>query len=318
MNAIEITDFRKEYGTTVAVRGISLSVREGELFGLIGPDGSGKTTTMRAVCTLLVPDAGTILVQGLDTSRDVMRIRAVLGYMPQRFSLYQDLSVEQNLRFFADLFRVPPAERLEREEQLYRFSRLSEFKKRKAAALSGGMKQKLALSCALVHTPRVLVLDEPTTGVDPVSRREFWDILRSIQKQGTTILVSTAYLDEADRCDRVALMYRGRVVVSGAPSSVREGFSYPLYRLKGKDVRALQAQFAAAAETRTTQLFGDALHVVFNVEPSESRWAEWRATSAGNLETWGRQPPSIEDVFMDLMSTQDEGAPGAAPAGARS
>ena len=313
MNAIEISNFRKRYGSTAAVRGISLSVREGELFGLIGPDGAGKTTTMRAVCTLLVPDEGKILVRGLDASRDLIRIRALLGYMPQRFSLYQDLSVEQNLRFFADLFRVPPAERREREDELYRFSRLGEFRKRKAAALSGGMKQKLALSCALVHTPEVLVLDEPTTGVDPVSRQEFWDILRSIQGQGTTILVSTAYLEEADKCDRVALMHSGRVVVTGTPSEVRAGFRHPLYRLKGKDVRALQALFAGAAETRTTQLFGDALHVVFHAEPPEGRWAEWRALSAGNLETWTKQSPSIEDVFMDFMSTREEGAPEGAP-----
>jgi ABC-2 type transport system ATP-binding protein len=315
MNAIEISEFRKKYETVEAVRGMSLTVRSGELFGLIGPDGAGKTTTMRAVCTLLVPDEGTILVQGLDASRDLIRIRSLLGYMPQRFSLYQDLSVEQNLRFFADLFRVPPAERRAREEQLYRFSRLGEFKKRKAAALSGGMKQKLALSCALVHTPEVLVLDEPTTGVDPVSRQEFWDILRSIQTQGTTIFVSTAYLDEADKCDRVALMYSGRVVVAGTPSEVRGNFRRPLYRLKGKNVRALQGLFARAAEARTTQLFGDALHVVFDVDPPEERWVEWRASSQGNLLSWGRQPPSIEDVFMDFICDREEGARGGAPAG---
>ena len=308
MNAIEISDFTKRYGTTKAVNGISLSVRQGELFGLMGPDGAGKTTTMRAVCTLLVPDEGTITVRGLDASRDLTRIRALLGYMPQRFSLYQDLSVEQNLRFFAELFRVRPDQRREREEQLYRFSRLGEFRKRKAGALSGGMKQKLALSCALVHTPEVLVLDEPTTGVDPVSRHEFWDILRSIQKQGTTIFVSTAYLEEADNCDRVALMHSGRVVVPGTPSEVRDSFRHPLYRLKGKNLRALQALFAGEAETRTTQLFGDALHVVFNVEPPEGRWAEWRASSGGNLETWARQSPSIEDVFMEFVSSREGGA----------
>jgi ABC-2 type transport system ATP-binding protein len=307
MNAIEINNFWKKYGTTVAVKGISLSVRQGELFGLIGPDGAGKTTMMRAICTLLVPDEGTLLVQGLNASDDLMPIRALLGYMPQRFSLYQDLSVEQNLRFFADLFQVPSAERRAREEQLYRFSRLGEFKKRKAAALSGGMKQKLALSCALIHTPEVLVLDEPTTGVDPVSRQEFWDILHSIQKQGTTIFVSTAYLEEADKCDRVALMYSGQIVVTGTSSEVRENFRHPLYRLKGKDVRALQTFFAGLAETRTTQLFGDALHVVFDVEPPENRWKEWQALSQGNLESWGRQSPSIEDVFMEFISSQEHG-----------
>ncbi len=310
MNAIEISDFTKKYGAITAVDGVSLSVRQGELFGLIGPDGAGKTTTMRAVCTLLVPDSGAIRVQGLDASRDLVSIRAILGYMPQRFSLYQDLSVEQNLRFFADLFRVSAAERREREGQLYRFSRLDQFRKRKAGALSGGMKQKLALSCALIHTPQVLVLDEPTTGVDPVSRQEFWDILHSIQAQGTTILVSTAYLEEADKCDRVVLMHHGRVVVSGTPSDVRRSFKHPLYRLKGGNLRSLQAFFAGTAGTRTTQLFGDALHVVFDVEPSEGRWVEWRALSKGNLESWTRQSPSIEDVFMDFTSARENGESG--------
>jgi ABC-type multidrug transport system ATPase subunit len=313
MNAIEISEFRKKYGAVDAVRGMSLSVRSGELFGLIGPDGAGKTTTMRAVCTLLVPDEGTILVQGLDASRDLIRIRALLGYMPQRFSLYQDLSVEQNLSFFADLFRVPPAER-RRGRNSSTVSPVWANSKRKAPP-SRRRSQKLALSCALVHTPEVLVLDEPTTGVDPVSRQEFWDILRSIQKQGTTIFVSTAYLDEADKCDRVALMYSGQVVVAGTPSGVRVSFRRLLYRLKGKDVRALQALFAGSPETKTTQLFGDALHVVFDVDPPEERWVEWRALSRGNLDSWGRQPPSIEDVFMDFISDREEGARDRAPVG---
>jgi ABC-2 type transport system ATP-binding protein len=310
MNAIEITDFWKKYGITAAVRGISLSIRQGELFGLIGPDGAGKTTTMRAICTLLVPDRGTILVQGLNAAADLVSVRTVLGYMPQRFSLYQDLSVEQNLRFFADLFQVPSAERTARAEELYRFSRLGEFKKRKAAALSGGMKQKLALSCALIHTPQVLVLDEPTTGVDPVSRQEFWDILHSIQKQGTTIFVSTAYLDEADNCDTVALMYSGRIMLAGKPSEVRDSFPYPLYRVSGTNTRLLQEFFTGVPETRTTQLFGDALHVVFNVDPPGQRWNEWQAQTRGNLQAWSKHPPSIEDVFMDLIEGQAAGRDG--------
>ncbi len=302
MDAIQIQSFSKSYATTAAVRDVSLSVAPGELFGLIGPDGAGKTTTMRAVCTLLVPDRGTILLQGLDVTRDVGRIRAILGYMPQRFSLYQDLSVEQNLRFFAELFQVTEEERVAREEQLYRFSRLDEFKKRKAAALSGGMKQKLALMCALVHTPEVLVLDEPTTGVDPVSRQEFWEILHSIQKQGTTILVSTAYLDEADKCDRVALMHCGRIASMGTPSDIRDSFRHPLYRLKGKDARALRAYFDGLREVMTTQLFGDAVHAVFRAEPEDAQWRAWVTESRGNLEHWNRQVPSIEDVFLERMT----------------
>jgi ABC-2 type transport system ATP-binding protein len=302
MNAIEIRNFRKHYGAIEAVKGVSLSVRQGEMFGLIGPDGAGKTTLMRAICTLLVPDEGTILVQSHDVKTDIMAIRALLGYMPQRFSLYQDLSVEQNLRFFADLFGVSQEEREKRTEQLYRFSRLAPFKKRKAGALSGGMKQKLALSCALIHTPQVLVLDEPTTGVDPVSREEFWDILRSIQREGTTIFVSTAYLDEADKCDRVALMHQGEIAAVGSPSEVRGTFDQPLYQVSGRDVRALRHFFAALPRVRSTQLFGDSVHVVFDQEPMDSEWQEWRRDSHEDLERWSLQSPSMEDVFFEFIA----------------
>jgi len=304
MDAIEIADFRKLYGNTAAVRDVSLSVRRGELFGLIGPDGAGKTTLMRAICTLLVPDGGTVLVGGRDVTREVVAIRARLGYMPQRFSLYQDLTVEQNLRFFADLFQVSERDREKRLEQLYRFSRLSSFKGRRSGALSGGMKQKLALSCALVHTPEILVLDEPTTGVDPVSRHEFWEILRAIQREGTTILTSTAYLDEADRCDRVALMYGGETVAVGTPHEVKASFRHSLYRLKGKDTRALQRFFSGMAQVRDTQLFGDNVHVTFTEEPSESDWEQWQRASRGNLHYWAPESPSMEDVFLEFISHQ--------------
>ena len=305
MDAIEIANFRKQYGPVEAVRNVSLSVRENELFGLIGPDGAGKTTLMRAVCTLLAPDAGTIRVQGLDVAQHIAETRARLGYMPQRFSLYQDLSVEQNLRFFADLFRVPKAERQKRLEQLYRFSRLEPFRKRKAGALSGGMKQKLALSCALIHTPEILVLDEPTFGVDPVSRQEFWEILRSIREEGTAILVSTAYMDEADQCDRVALMHRGEIAAVGSPAQIKGGFPYPLYRAGGKYVRALHRFCAGRTGVHTTHRFGDALHVSFDLRPTTEDWEGWVRASQGNLDLWEPHPPSMEDVFMEFI--RDEG-----------
>ncbi len=301
MNDIEIKDFSKNYGETEAVKGVSLSVKKGELFGLIGPDGAGKTSLMRSICTLLVPDSGSIIVNGMDVTKNISGIRAILGYMPQRFSLYQDLTVEQNLRFFADLFQVPVQERKQRLEQLYKFSRLKPFKKRKAGALSGGMKQKLALSCALIHTPKIMVLDEPTFGVDPVSRQEFWDILRSIQKQGTTILVSTAYMDEADQCDRVGLFFNGKINATGTPNELRAQFEYQLYKLQGKNLREIRDFFISISAVRNTQLFGDSIHVSFEEKPDETQWKIWQNYTNKNLMNWTSLQPTIEDIFLNLM-----------------
>lgn len=301
MVTLEIQNLVKKYAEVEALKQINLSIKTGELFGLIGPDGAGKTTLMRAICTLLVPDAGKIFVQGYDISKHMVKIRNIIGYMPQRFSLYQDLTVEQNLSFFAELFQVPDENRTERLEQLYKFSRLAPFKKRAAGALSGGMKQKLALSCALIHTPELLVLDEPTFGVDPVSRIEFWDILRSIQQQGTTIVVSTAYMDEANQCDRVALLFNGEIKALDEPKILRNHFKFPLYRLQANDLRKLLEFFKSLPGVHTKQLFGDALHVSFEQAPSKNAWLEWQKDTEGNLQQWHKHDPSIEDVFLEVI-----------------
>jgi len=324
MDAISVEKVGKRYGAVEAVRGVSLEVASGELFGLIGPDGAGKTTLMRAMCTLLEPDEGRILMNGIDIMRNMRDIRARIGYMPQRFSLYQDLSVEQNLHFFADLFGVPHAERDRHMEELYVFSRMEPFKKRRASALSGGMKQKLALSCALIHRPEILILDEPTFGVDPVSRAEFWDLLRSIRAGGTTIVVSTAYMDEADMCDRVALLFGGEIIAGGTPRELKGRYPYPLYRITGRDLHALRVFFAGRAGTagssdslenagpaspggsgsaraRGIQLFGDSLHVSFSADPGAGLWEAWRNESRDELLAWERQEPGIEDVFLELI-----------------
>ncbi len=304
MNDIEIKNFTKKYGVTEAVKNINLSVKKGEIFGLVGPDGAGKTSLIRSICTLLVPDSGSILVRGMDVSKSIAEIRSILGYMPQRFSLYQDLTVEQNLRFFADLFQVPEKEREIRKKQLFQFSRLKPFQKRQAGKLSGGMKQKLALSCALIHTPEILVLDEPTFGVDPVSRQEFWEILRIIQKEGTTILVSTAYMDEADQCERIALFFDGNIKGIGTPDELRANFKYPLYKLSGSILRDLKISFSSFEEVHTTQLFGDSVHVSFKKEPDEKQWGNWQESTNNNLVQWTKLKPTIEDVFLDLMETK--------------
>lgn len=306
MNDIEIKDFSKMYGEAEAVNNISLSVKKGELFGLVGPDGAGKTSLIRTICTLLVPDSGSILVRGMDVSKQIPEIRSILGYMPQRFSLYQDLTIEQNLKFFADLFQVQEKEREERKEQLFQFSRLKPFQKRQAGKLSGGMKQKLALSCALIHTPEILVLDEPTFGVDPVSRQEFWDILRIIQKEGVTILVSTAYMDEADQCDRIALFFDGNIKGIGTPNELRSKYKYPLYKLLGSNLHNLRDTFTTFDEVHTTQLFGDSVHVSFKIEPEDKQWKTWKESTNNNLVQWTKLKPTIEDVFLDLMETTNE------------
>jgi ABC-2 type transport system ATP-binding protein len=303
MNAIVIQNFYKQYGDFRAVSDVTLSIKRGELFGLIGPDGAGKTTLMRSICTLLVPSSGKIYVNGMEVRENVHKIRSILGYMPQRFSLYQDLTVEQNLQFFADIFKVPFQEREKRLGQLYKFSRLEPFKKRYAGALSGGMKQKLALSCALIHTPDILILDEPTFGVDPVSRVEFWDILRLIQKEGTTIFVSTAYMDEADQCERVALMHKGTIFAVEQPAKLKKQFIHPLYKVDAQKLRVVQDFFQSNAQVRNTQLFGDSLHVSFEENPSQEDWVSWQKKTEGLIVGWETITPSIEDVFLDLAET---------------
>jgi ABC-2 type transport system ATP-binding protein len=307
MPEIEIRDFTKKYADgPPAVNNISLSVNRGEIFGLIGPDGAGKTTLLRTLATLLVPTKGTLILREKDVTKDATGIRAILGYMPQRFSLYQDLSVEQNLNFFADLFEVAKSERPHRLERLYQFSRLEPFKNRKAGALSGGMKQKLALSCALIHTPHILLLDEPTFGVDPVSRQEFWQILHSIKKDGTTILVSTAYMDEATQCDRVALLFEGNLQALDAPQNLRDNYQYPLYTIESSDLRQLAKKLSQIEIIHSVQLFGDSLHVSFHDEPEEEFWQALETDI--NIQAIKRKKiePSIEDVFLSLMETNSQ------------
>ncbi len=301
MPILEIENVTKRFEEVDALRGVSLQVARGQIFGLIGPDGAGKTTLMRLVCTLLQPDSGDIRVLGMSVRDQSLAIRSHLGYMPQRFSLYADLTVEQNLRFFADLFQVPAEERQAREEELFTFSRLGPFKKRKAGALSGGMKQKLALMCALIHTPPLLVLDEPTFGVDPLSRQEFWNILHELKNRGTAILVSTAYMDEADLCDQVGLIHRGELRATGTPEAIRRLFTHPLYRVTARDLRKLRTFFESEPKVHSIQLFGDALHLSFDTTPSAQDWHRWKQLTNGNLQTWQEQEPSVEDVFMELL-----------------
>ncbi|MDZ7306728.1 MAG: ABC transporter ATP-binding protein, partial [candidate division KSB1 bacterium] len=293
---ITISHFSKNYGTLRAVDDLSLAINAGELFGLIGPDGAGKTTCMRTLCTLLPLEAGEMRLAGHDVRREVRQIRSILGYMPQRFSLYPDLSVAENLRFFADLFGVPAAEREQRLQQLYHFSKLAPFKNRLARQLSGGMKQKLALSCTLIHRPQILVLDEPTTGVDPVSRREFWEILQQLRAEGVTILVSTPYMDEARLCHRVAFLHRGRLLALDEPAAINRHFPYALYEVVTDTPQRLVPYFQHTPDSRLVQLFGDRLHVSFAAPLGAGRIAAIIAAAPHPISHMHAIAPGMEDT----------------------
>jgi len=315
--AVVVERLKKSFGATTALAGISFSVNRAELFGFIGPDGAGKTTLFRILTTLLVPDGGRARVLGRDVVADLWALRLLIGYMPGRFSLYPDLSVAENLRFFASVFGTT-VER-ERAQIAPIYDQLAPFADRRAAALSGGMKQKLALCCALVHRPEILFLDEPTTGVDAVSRREFWDLLKQFQRQGMTIVVSTPYMDEATRCDRVALIQRGTLLAIDPPDAVARSLGRPLFAI-GAGTRAApgsyryQALLALRAHphTHTVYPFGDALHYSDDRNlPADQIAGDLRAfLAARGLEgaAVSEIAPTVEDSFIERMGGVEEAA----------
>jgi len=302
---ISIQHISKSYKEILAVNDISFEVKEGELFGLIGPDGAGKTTLMRILMTLLLQDNGQATMAGLDTVKDYKQIRRMVGYMPGRFSLYQDLTVEENLNFFATVFQTTVAENYELIKDIY--IQIEPFKKRLAGKLSGGMKQKLALSCALIHKPQILVLDEPTTGVDAVSRKEFWDMLKKLQGKGITILVSTPYMDEANLCNRVALMQKGNILDINTPKGLIENYNRKLYAIRSNDMHQLIQDLRSYEKTDSAYAFGQYLHVTGKEDEVEA--TEFEAfllkNKHENLEVFDIQP-TIEDVFMNLLQDKSE------------
>jgi len=309
MTAVEIKNIKKTFKTDKAVvtalHDISFSVDRGELFGLIGPDGAGKTTLFRILTTLMFADSGSATVDGFDVIKDFKAIRQRVGYMPGRFSLYQDLTVEENLSFFATLFNTSIDENYDLVKDIY--VQIEKFKTRKAGALSGGMKQKLALSCALIHRPSVLFLDEPTTGVDAVSRKEFWELLRNLQKQNITILVSTPYMDEASLCDRVALIQEGKILDIDSPQEINKKFTDPLWAVKGDHMYQLLVQLSGMKEIKSCFPFGQKHHVVFRQE-EDKRKVEKKLTESGfENVVFEKTEAGIEDSFMALMKkTQEE------------
>lgn len=297
MNAIEIKNISKSYGQIKALDNVSFEVKKSELFGLIGPDGAGKTTLFRLLTTLINPNAGSATVDGLDMIKDYREIRTRVGYMPGRFSLYPDLSVEENLQFFAAIFGVTVEQSYHLVAPIYK--QIEPFKTRRAGKLSGGMKQKLALSCALIHCPSVLFLDEPTTGVDAVSRSEFWDMLSELKKQGITILVSTPYMDEASRCDRIALMNEGRILGIDTPENMIKRFDSALYGIKADNMFALLDVARKQPGVLNCYPFGEMHHLVADASFN----AEKMKKALANVEGFCIEPvvPTIEDMFIKLM-----------------
>ncbi len=301
MSAININQLSKSYDKIEAVKPLSLQVEQGELFGLIGPDGAGKTTLFRILTTLLLPSSGTAEVVGFDVVKDYKEIRKRVGYMPGRFSLYQDLTVEENLSFFATIFGTSIEENYDLIKDIY--VQIEPFKKRKAGKLSGGMKQKLALSCALIHKPEVLFLDEPTTGVDAVSRKEFWDMLQQLKAKGITILVSTPYMDEASLCERIALIQHGEILSVDTPTQIVNNFQKQLLAVKSDQFYQLLKDLRNFEGTEQVLPFGDYLHLTTKQAIDEEivkTWIEGRGHT--NVEVRASEP-TIEDVFLDLMQT---------------
>lgn len=299
-SSIVVSSVSKSYtaGKTVvkALDNISFEVEKGSLFGLIGPDGAGKTTLFRILTSLLLLNKGKALVDGFDVTTEYKEIRKRIGYMPGRFSLYADLTVQENLNFFASIFETTIDENYDLIKGIY--AQIEPFKNRRAGKLSGGMKQKLALSCALIHRPSVLFLDEPTTGVDAVSRKEFWDMLKGLKNEGITILVSTPYMDEANLCDKVALIQSGRILDIDTPHNITHKFSKMIYRIKGRDMQALLLQARQWDFAEQVYPFGEYHHAVIRQQSTELHFPEGVEAS--------RIHPGIEDVFIDLMRDHDQ------------
>jgi len=307
VDSIRADKLTKAFDDLTAVNELTFSVAEGEIFGLVGPDGAGKTTTMRLLTAIMEPTSGDAWVAGHHVAREAERIKEEIGYMSQRFGLYPDLSVMENIDFYADIYGVPRRGRAEKIDQLLAFSNLTPFRKRLAGNLSGGMKQKLGLACALIHTPKVLFLDEPTNGVDPVSRRDFWRILYQLLREKVTIFVSTAYLDEAERCNRLALLDRGRIIGLGTPDEVKQMMRGTILEVRASQPRKATELLRGTLGARSVGLFGDRVHIVTQ-DPDASRRQVESALREAGLEIAAIRPiqPSLEDVFVSVIAAGGE------------
>ena len=302
MFSIQTTNLTKTFGSLTAVNRLNLEVKTGEIFGLVGPDASGKTTTLRMLCGILPPDGGEGKVADCDIRREAERLKEKVGYLPQRFGLYGDLTVLENIHFYADLYGASKKERKDRVERLLRFANLDPFGKRKAQDLSGGMKQKLGLICALIHTPQLLFLDEPTTGVDPLSRRDFWVILYDLLKEGITILFSTSYMDEAERCNRIGMLYQGELLIADTPSAVKTQIKGTVLELRLENHQRGMKVLEGMESFRNLLLSGDKIHILVDDFQKEERVIR-DVLKRENLKilSLGVVRPSLEDAFVSMV-----------------
>ena len=306
MNAVELHEVTKSFGAIRAVRSLSLTIGKGEMVALVGPDGAGKTTTIRMLCGITQPDAGSLSVLGFDLRTQTAEVKRRIGYLSQKFSLYGDLTVDENIEFFAEIHGV--RDYRPRREELLEFTRLTPFRARLAEKLSGGMKQKLALACTLIHTPEVIFLDEPTTGVDPVSRRDFWKILASLLKEGITIVMTTPYLDEAERCHRVALMNEGAIMVADTPANLKRLLNGTLIEVVCSELRRAVAVLKDFPLTREVQAFGDRLNAIVDDSKRDMpKVLHHLKSQAIQVEDWRVVTPSLENIFISLLTEHHVG-----------
>ncbi len=302
---IAASGLTKRFRKTTAVDSLDFTVNKGEVFGIVGPDGAGKSTLLRMISSILVPDKGSVIINGIDVHKNPYRIKELLAYMPQRFGLYEDLTVEENIYFFGRMFQLSKAEIHKRLENLYSFSRLGPFKDRLAGQLSGGMKQKLGLACSLVHTPEILLLDEPTNGVDPVSRREFWDILYELLARGVTIIVTTAYLDEAERSNRIALMYRGKFIRYGTPSSLKKELKTKMLKIVAVDSKQTEAIQKMLKDIHAVRTGNSLRFFTDSIQKSRRRIEQLPKKLRLGIVSVEETSPRLEDSFIEIVTREE-------------
>ncbi len=303
-NRLEIEDVHFSFGQKEVLRGITFNVKKGETYGMVGPDGAGKTTLIRLFCGLLQPQSGQCKVLGLDTVKDKSSMIKKIGYLSQRFSLYGDLTVSENVNFFAEIHGLKNFQ--QKKEELLKFMGMEKFGKRRADRLSGGMKQKLALACTLIHTPEIIFLDEPTNGVDPVARREFWKILKTVAEDGVSIVISTPYLDEAGKCDKVCFMNEGEIIEKGAPSELKKKFNGTIAEIVAGDCRSFFQDIKSIEGVRSVQLFGDKIHAVFDEKIISEKELHRSTARIAKTDRFRIVEPTMEDVFISLLEDRKD------------